>query len=292
MEDTRLMTLLTLVKQKSYTNTAKQLFITQPAVTHHIKSLEHEFDIKIFKPGRDFELTKQGEILVEYGRRMINQSVQLSEAISNSMRQTKVLNLGVTSTSAVAITKNNLLSVIFNHYNYEAKITVLSAETIFSELREGKLDFAIIDSNYDDNLFDGFVLGNLAIVPVCYKDGKFKEIKRVTKEMIKNNPLILGALDEGMCKATLNALKNSNVSLNHVSLYNSNSPYLMTKLIEAKDGIGFMYEELALEMTNIKKMDLLNYKASQDIYFVYSQDSFDVATLKSLIKDLKKWKMA
>ena len=46
MDDPRLLTLCTLVRIKNYTKTAKRLFITQPAVTHHIQSLEKEYDIK------------------------------------------------------------------------------------------------------------------------------------------------------------------------------------------------------------------------------------------------------
>lgn len=52
MDDPRLLTLCTLVRIKNYTKTAKRLFITQPAVTHHIQSLEKEYDIKIFSDSK------------------------------------------------------------------------------------------------------------------------------------------------------------------------------------------------------------------------------------------------
>ena len=49
MIDTRLYTFLTLIEEKNFTRTAKKLYITQPAVTHHIKTLEKDHDITIFK---------------------------------------------------------------------------------------------------------------------------------------------------------------------------------------------------------------------------------------------------
>ena len=85
MNDPRLLTLLTLIKVKSYTKTAERLFITQPAVSQHIKSLEHQYDITIFDGTKGFNLTKQGQILVEYARRMQNQDIQLKEALFNSL---------------------------------------------------------------------------------------------------------------------------------------------------------------------------------------------------------------
>ena len=46
--DVKLKTFLTLLEEKNYTKTAKKLFITQPAVTHHIKQLESDYKISLF----------------------------------------------------------------------------------------------------------------------------------------------------------------------------------------------------------------------------------------------------
>ncbi len=290
MNDPRLMTLLTLVQMKNYTKTAQRLFITQPAVTHHIKSLETEFDIEIFLSRKSFELTKQGQILVEYARRMINQSRELTEAISDSLSLKKTLVLGISNSAIMMCSKNHLLSYLFDVYNSDATILSLSAQSIFAALKEGKLDFAIVDGYYDDNAFDGIQLSSEAIVPVCYTEGKFKEIKRVTRDMLKNNPLILGAAEDGMCEATLQSLKNSNINITNIPTFHSNSPYLLAELIKEKDGIGFMYADLCERFSSVKRMELVNFKANQGIYLIYSQNSFDKPTLKALVKALKKWK--
>ncbi len=290
MTDPRFLTLLTLVQMKNYTKTAQRLFITQPAVTHHIKSLENEFDILIFSDKKGFELTKQGQILVEYAIRMLNQSRELTEAISDSLQLKKTLTLGVTYEAIALCGKNNLLSRLFEVYNSNADILCQSSQEIFSSLKQGKMDFAIIDTHYDDDAFDGILLDSFQIVPVCSIDGKFKEIKRVTREMLKNNPLILGATENGMAEASLASLKASNINISHIPTFHSNSFYLMGELIKSKDGIGFMYSSLLDKLTGVKKMDLLNFKCSQGIYLIYSQNSFDKQTLKAMVKILKKWK--
>ena len=290
MNDPRLLTLLTLVQVKNYTKTAQRLFITQPAVTHHIKSLETEFDIILFTGNKGFELTKQGQILVEYARRMMNQSRELTEAISDSLSLKKTLTLGITNEAVALCTKRNLLSRFFEVYNSNANLVTLSSNDVFNYLKEGKLDFAIIDGPYDDDAFDGILLDSMQIVPVCYTEGKFKEIKRVTRDMIKNNPLILGSPNNGMCEGTLYSLKSSNINITNVPTFHSNSFFLMGELIKSKDGIGFMYAELCEQLKDVKRMELMNFKASQGIYLVYSQNSFDKPTLKALVKVLKKWK--
>ena len=117
MTDPRLLTLLTLVKIKNYTKTAQKLFITQPAVTHHIKTLEKEYEINIFSDPKTFELTNEGKILVEYARRMINQSTQLQGALEKSKNTSKEFRLAVTNDSAVILQKRNLMQSFFEYFN-------------------------------------------------------------------------------------------------------------------------------------------------------------------------------
>ena len=70
MIDNRLITFLTLLEEKNYTKTANKLYISQPAVTHHIKSLENEYNISLFDDSKSFKLTNAGSILYEHALRI------------------------------------------------------------------------------------------------------------------------------------------------------------------------------------------------------------------------------
>ena len=48
MIDFRIKTFINLCETKSYTKTAKNLSITQPAVSQHIKLLEEKYNLKLF----------------------------------------------------------------------------------------------------------------------------------------------------------------------------------------------------------------------------------------------------
>ncbi|MDE6013609.1 MAG: LysR family transcriptional regulator [Anaeroplasmataceae bacterium] len=289
MDDPRLTTLLTLIQIKNYTRTAQELYITQPAVTNHIKSLEHEFDVELFKDKKTFALTEQGKILVEYARRMRNQNRELSEAIKSSLSSQRTLNLAVTESCQSILSKDGFLDLLFQSYPTEANIAVMDKNTIFEKLNAGKLDFAIVDTSYDDEAVDGLLLATYHLVPVCYKEGKFKEIKRITRAMLKSNPIILGNEHEGMTSLALRTIQSANINLSHNLIYHSNTFYLMGQLIENKDGIGFMYQELVEQIPNVKKMELSNFEGHQDIYLLYSQNSFDKAIIRELFRRLRIW---
>ena len=287
MNDPRLLTLLTLIKVKSYTKTAERLFITQPAVSQHVKSLEHQYDITIFDGTKGFNLTKQGEILVEYARRMQNQDIQLKETLTNSLNRTLPIKIGISDFCKGILNENEFLNLITDKYHYKVEMYVLNSNDLFAGLESGKIDLAIIDNSYNDDLFEGILLDTYNIVPFVSKEGKFKEIKRITREMLKNNPIVFSNDLEGMTISTKEALKKSNILLSNNNIHTSNSPYIMTELIKKFDGIGFMYSNF-VNFESIKKMDLTNFKCSQNIYLLYSISSFEKANFKKICNQLKK----
>lgn len=62
-----LMTFKVLVETGSFTKTAKQLGLTQPAVSQHIQKLERDLDESLLiRHGRTTEVTDAGEILLKH----------------------------------------------------------------------------------------------------------------------------------------------------------------------------------------------------------------------------------
>lgn len=62
MQDYRIETFLSACETLNYTESARQLNITQPAVSQHIKYLEHAYDAQLFHyEGRKLSLTRQGK---------------------------------------------------------------------------------------------------------------------------------------------------------------------------------------------------------------------------------------
>ena len=66
MLDFRIETFLCVCRNMNYTHAAKELNITQPAVSQHIHHLEKEYATKLFiQDGKKIELTESGKILFQ-----------------------------------------------------------------------------------------------------------------------------------------------------------------------------------------------------------------------------------
>ena len=62
-----------IVEEKSFTKAAEKLFISQPALSKSIRSLEKELDVTLFKRDpRELSLTNEGETVYRYALDMLN----------------------------------------------------------------------------------------------------------------------------------------------------------------------------------------------------------------------------
>ena len=89
-------------KNQNFTAAAKELFITQPAVSAQIKSLENDCNLTFFKKrGRKVHLTDEGYNLYEYSKKIFEYEHLIENAIEE-MRELKcgLLRLGTTKAYA------------------------------------------------------------------------------------------------------------------------------------------------------------------------------------------------
>ncbi len=80
LDSRKLLAFVTLARCGSFTQTARELFLTQSAVSHAIKSLEEELECRLFdRLGRKAQLTQHGRHLLEYAARILEE-MQLARA--------------------------------------------------------------------------------------------------------------------------------------------------------------------------------------------------------------------
>jgi DNA-binding transcriptional LysR family regulator len=72
---------------KSFSKASKELNLTQPTVSNHIKILEEEFELKLFERlGKTIIATKQAEALYGHAMEIIESADIMKEAISEVRR--------------------------------------------------------------------------------------------------------------------------------------------------------------------------------------------------------------
>ncbi|MEI2337859.1 LysR family transcriptional regulator [Priestia megaterium] len=99
MDDRDWLILQVLYREKNITKAAKELFISQPALTHRLQQMEKEFHVQIVNRGRrGVQFTPQGEYLVKCAEEMLLTLQKIKENVLNMDDQlTGTLRLGVSN---------------------------------------------------------------------------------------------------------------------------------------------------------------------------------------------------
>ena len=107
---------LTAALYLNFTDSAAELFISQPALSHNISALEDELGIKLFirdKKNKNTRLTAAGEIMVEGLKDLQNQFELLLKKAQNTQEgKSGVLRIGLISSNSI---DEITLSIIDNY---------------------------------------------------------------------------------------------------------------------------------------------------------------------------------
>src|SRR5260370_23376767 len=102
MQNFRLKFLRTFAEHLNFRKAAKQLFLTQPAITLQIKALEDDLGIRLFdRAANRVSLTPQGSFLLGYAKKIATLVSQAEQELGGEDRKVSgELSLGVSTTIA------------------------------------------------------------------------------------------------------------------------------------------------------------------------------------------------
>ena len=172
--------------EENLTKASEILHISQPAVTKHIKNLENELNVKLFKR------SKYGMILNENGQKLylqIKGSIDVLSKAEDIFNMHKEINLGVHVNMPTEIYSNAILKFYESNQNSIINIHQLTAENMFSMLEKQKIDFAF-SKKYGDELYDPkeikFIkIGELHDVFIVNANSKYLN-KKLSKKDLRN----------------------------------------------------------------------------------------------------------
>ena len=179
-------------KSKSFSKAAKELYMTQPAVSQSIMQLEKELDIRLFnRTPKGVSLTDEGKLLYEYVKSAIN-LINVGEEKILEFKDLTVgeLKIGVGDT----ISKYFLLpylEIFHNQYpNLKFKLVNSTTLELCDLIKSGEIDIAICNLPINDSSLEIIHCKEVTDIFVCgekYKDLANKEIS--LEEMVQH-PLI------------------------------------------------------------------------------------------------------
>ena len=206
----------------SFSKAAKELYMTQPAVSQSIMQLERELQIRLFtRMPKGVALTNEGEILFEY----INSAMNLIGTGEKKLKETKgmmigELKIGVGDTISRYFLMPYLEMFHRKYPNITLKIINRTTLELCDMLKSGEIDIAICNLPIDDSAIESkpcltvqdiFVCGeqykdlaknpidilSLSSLPLILLEGKSNTRKYIEKYFLENGVKITPEIELG-----------------------------------------------------------------------------------------------
>jgi len=161
MQNFRLQVFYSVAKNLSFTKASQELYITQPAITKHIKELEEEYGLRFFdRKGNRIYLTNAGQVLLDHAEQILSLHRKLDFEMSTFKdRVSGQLKLGASTTIAQYVIPQVLSA--FHKKFPKIKLSLLNGNTqyITDTLLKGEIDMGIVEgkSKNKDILYDRFI---------------------------------------------------------------------------------------------------------------------------------------
>ena len=220
MDDFRLKVFITAARTLSFTRTAEQLCISQPAVSKHVGELESRYEVQLFtRRGSRLELTEAGRTLLASAERVADDYRRLEYEMSLCTGQTEgELRLGASTTIA-----QYLLPPILARFTArfpKVRVSLLSgnSEQVEQALGDHAIDLGLVESvsrrqglHYTPFRADELVL-------VARPGGKYARTESVTPEALCRIPLVLRENGSGTLEVIIAALADRGIRLSQLNV--------------------------------------------------------------------------
>ena len=215
MDDFRLKVFITAARTLSFTRTAEQLCISQPAVSKHVGELESRYRVQLFnRRGSRLELTDAGRTLLDAAERILDDYRRMEYEVSLCTRQTEgELRLGASTTVA-----QYLLPPILARFTARfpgIRISMLSgnSDQIEHALEEHAIDLGIVESMSRRQGLHYTLFAHDELVLITRTGGKYARTESLTADALRHIPLVLREEGSGTLEVIAAALAAAGIRL-------------------------------------------------------------------------------
>ena len=275
MLDFRMETFLTVCRLMNYTRAAKELHITQPAVSQRIRFIEKYYDVPLFYyEGKKLRLTEAGLLLRDAATTMKHDDLILSGQLK-AVGGTKLI-FGATLTIGDFVLPEKLARLLEKQQDAEVKMLVDNTETLLRKINQGELDFAVIEGYFHKAEYEYKVCSRQHYVAVCGGDYTFSNTPQTLSDLFGER-ILLREPGSGTREILERYLAERNYSIrDFLRMSEIGSISAIKSLAAAGCGVTFLYEAAVkreLETGVLRQVPLPDFDVYNNFTMVWRKGS-------------------
>ena len=291
MLDFRTNTFLTVCETMNFTEAAKRLNITQPAVSQHIRFLENEYNTQLFLyHNKQLYITQTGKVLKKRLMTMKNDQLSIFEEMKSVSGDIELLSIGVTMTIGEYAIVDKIADFLISHPEINLHIHYGNTTQLLTLLDEGRINLALVEGNYPKENYEHKNYSTEEYIAVCARDHTFKEKFPETMQELVKERLLVREPGSGTRNILEELLLARGMGIKDFLHYTEvENMHTIIGLLKRDCGISFMYKiAVADELKNgtLKEIRLSDFKMQHAFDFIWEKDSIYTDKYIKICKEL------
>ncbi|MDO5147699.1 MAG: selenium metabolism-associated LysR family transcriptional regulator [Eubacteriales bacterium] len=212
MEFKQLEAFVSVVEWNSFSAAAKQMYLTQPTISSHIRSLEAELNTTLLnRTTKHIEVTKEGQFLYEEAKKLLRLRNHIYDTFSQNPVST--IRLGASTVPSLYILPNALAAFRQKYPMYRFDLWQSDSMGVISAIKERSLDLGFVGTKTDEPDYTFVPIAKDELVIATPADDYYRGILKDKSPMkrLLEEPIILRDNTSGTRKEATRFLENMDI---------------------------------------------------------------------------------
>jgi DNA-binding transcriptional LysR family regulator len=274
MDIRRLEIFCRVVELKSFTKAAEAVYLRQPTVSEHIRSLEDTLDEQLLdRMGKQILPTQAGKILYKYAKKIVLLRSEAIEALNQySGKLAGKLNIGAGTIPGTYILPSFIGKLKSDYPAIQIILKINNSRHITREILNGNLDLGIVGARWNEKGLEWEEIFSDELNLIVYPEHPWASQKTINLDQIGSEPFILREKDSGTRKTMTRILAANGFNPDSLQVVAEvGSTEAVRQSIKAKLGISILSKQAVsedIQNGRLKKVSIKAIRFKRPFYLV------------------------
>lgn len=281
---------------RSFSKAAEAKLMSQSAMSHLIKNLEEELDVRLFaREGKTVLPTTMGRLFYEHASKILEQYKNMENDLNAAANLIKgPLHIGASTTVASYLLPQVFYSFSKKYPDIRIELTVSNIEKIIDDLLQGKSEFGIVEGRTKNASIISDEIAEDEIVIIASDDNPLAGKKAVSARDLESERFIMPETGSGTREFVEDLFREAGISPEKIKISMTlGSPELITKMVQAGTGISFVSKWSvfqAIKDGSIRVLKLPGKRLTRKFYLISMEQEPSTAATRAFAEFIRKYR--
>ena len=264
-------TFLCAAENLNFSESAKQLHLSQPTVSHQIKLLEQELGSTLFiRSSTGLQLTEAGQLLLPWARKLLNDTANLQAMMSSLQDVAGELRIACSTTAGKYILPQLAARFRLRYPRIHVRIPACASEKVALDLLDGEAHLGVISREVGDANLEIQEFFHDTITLIIPANHRWSGHTFIEPSELLEEPIIMREPTSGTRRVVLEELAKHDISLEDLNVFMElGNAEAIVRTVADGYGVAFVSELAAtypLERGNVMAIPVSDLTLQRTIY--------------------------